>query len=127
MDANESLKPARRKRGGQPGNKNRLKHGFYAHSFDPLEDADLDTMVAAGLQDEVAMLRVVIRRLFDLSRGCRDLDEMINSAGALGMLATRLAGMLRTQKILNGGDEAGVTESISRALADIVDELKLKI
>ena len=54
----------KRKRGAQLGNLNALQHGFYSRRFREEEIADLESL-SEGLQDEAAMLRVLIRRVFD--------------------------------------------------------------
>ena len=52
------------KLGDSQGNWNALKHGYYSKRFNPLELKDLDTVLTDGLQDEIALLRVIIRRVF---------------------------------------------------------------
>jgi hypothetical protein len=52
-----------RKPGGQPGNQNALKHGFYSRYFSPLEVEELQVSSIDGLNHEVVLLRVMIRRL----------------------------------------------------------------
>lgn len=133
-------KPKKRKKGGQPGNTNALRHGFYSRKFQELEAADLDK-IRAGLVDEIAMLRVSIRRVFDHSTDLaeaieeikRDLIEksatdgdnsqafsklnVLSSAlSTLGIATTRLAHMLRTQKFLDGGSDDPLEELILEAL-----------
>ena len=54
-------KPPRR-RGAPFGNRNALKHGFYARNFDPGDTKDLDEHEFDGLTDEIILLRVYIRR-----------------------------------------------------------------
>ena len=49
------------------GTINALKHGFYSQRFSPIELQDLDIALADGLDDEIALLRVTIRRVFDLA------------------------------------------------------------
>ena len=50
------------KRGGQPGNQNARKHGFYSNTMDEEEWLDLEqAMVAQGLDEEIAMMRVKIK------------------------------------------------------------------
>jgi hypothetical protein len=56
-----------RHRGAQPGNTNALKHGFYSARFSPLEARDLDVALRDGVEDEIALLRITIRRVFDLA------------------------------------------------------------
>lgn len=115
---------APRRKGAQPGNANALRHGFYSNSFQFGELADLDTALNNDLQDEITMLRVITRRVMALSSGDLSLDEAINALGALGLSSTRLAGLLRTQRILNGED-AGAIQAISDALTQINIEMGL--
>ncbi|NMC53936.1 MAG: hypothetical protein GYA48_09920 [Chloroflexi bacterium] len=95
---------APRRRGGQPGNKNALKHGFYSPGFNPTEQEDLEALAGqVDLSDEIAMMRVIMRRVFEQAGECADLGEWSAALGALGAAASRMAGLLRTQKILAGG------------------------
>jgi hypothetical protein len=48
------------------------------------------------------MMRVVTRRLLKMARGCKDMGELINIQGALGLASTRVSGLMRTQKFLGG-------------------------
>jgi hypothetical protein len=51
---------AKRQRGGQPGNLNALKHGFYSKTFKKIETEDLESMGGEGLEDEIEMMRIVM-------------------------------------------------------------------
>ena len=73
------------------------------------------------------MLRVFTRRVFELADGIQDLNEARQSLGALGLAATRLAALLKSQMFLEGDQSDEVKQTISKCLTDIVDELKLKI
>ena len=55
-------KPRSRKRGGQPGNTNAYKHGFYTKNFSPAERKGLQATQGVVLGDEIALLRVLIKR-----------------------------------------------------------------
>jgi len=73
----------KRTRGGQVGNTNALKHGFYASVFKPGEIRKLEEMNKTEINDEIALLRVLIKRtvvsmyclsnldIFDYLRGIR--------------------------------------------------------
>ena len=72
-----------RKPGAQPGNRpfkqcsllpNALKHGFYSRLFSNQEHLDIETLNQDGLDSEIAMLRIVTRRVLDLSSGVEDLE-----------------------------------------------------
>lgn len=91
--------------GGQPGNWNSFKHGFYSKRYLPLELSELDIALGDGLMDEIALLRVIIRRVFEFANDheTQDLDMWSRSLNTLGSASTRLAGLLRTHQIIGGG------------------------
>ncbi len=112
-----------RKRGGQPGNKNALKHGFYSPHFKPTEAADLETLEDdSNLTSEIHMMRVIIRRVFEQAQACPDLETWAAVLGSLGAASTRLAGLLRTQKLLDGGG-SDVADALSQALKEVTSEI----
>ena len=116
-----------RKRGGQAGNTNALKHGFYSRHFKPIEDADLETALIEGLQNEVQMLRVMIRRVVDLSskgEAAANLETAISSLNSLGIASTRLASLLKMERLI-GGKSSQVSEVLTRALDDVLSELRV--
>ena len=115
----------KRKRGGQPGNTNALKHGFYSHRFKSIELSDLDSALSDGLTDEIALLRVIIRRVFEYAdTGAEDLDAWSRALNTLGAASTRLAGLLRTQQII-AGDGGDVVSVLSQAIGEVAHDLGL--
>jgi hypothetical protein len=112
----------KRNRGGQPGNKNAFKHGFYQLHFDRAEVRDLGTLSADDLASEIAMQRVASRRVFEQ---LDDAASPIEAAAMLEILAksnVAVATLMRTKKYLSveGGDPAG---DLQRALAEVVAEM----
>ena len=57
-----TIESEKRKRGGQPGNINAIKHGFYSKNFSLAERRGLKVTEGVVLGDEIALLRVLIRR-----------------------------------------------------------------
>jgi hypothetical protein len=112
------------------GNTNALKHGFYARSFKSRELADLDILMEAGDQtnliDEIAMLRVTMRRCLEMANGIDDIETAIKWLGVLGATATRIAGLLRTQKILGSDSQSAELDAISQALDMIAHDWHLE-
>ena len=108
-----------RKRGGQPGNLNALKHGFYSKHFRNAELQELEE--ARDLQEEIGMMRVVIRRLLKMARECKDMGELIQVLNTLGLASTRVAGLMKTQKFL-GGKRDSHEEMLDRAINDVLKE-----
>ena len=110
--------------GGQQGNHNALKHGFYSPRFNNIELSDLETALGDGLVDEIALLRVIIRRVFEFSNDdeAQNLDTWTRSLNTLGAAATRLAGLLRTQLII-GGDQGSTLDELAKAFGEVAHEL----
>ena len=65
MDSRKSAQqPLRRRRGAPIGNQNARTHGFYSSHFTEKEqDSFQDAVHLNGLQGEIALLRLKIRRL----------------------------------------------------------------
>lgn len=76
----------------------------------------------ADLSGEIAMMRVVIRRVFEHVDNCGDILEWSAALGSLGAASTRLAGLLRTQKLLAGGG-SDVAEALSQALREVTSDI----
>ena len=109
-----------------PERTNSRQQGFYAQAFRSGELADLDAMLAEGLQDEIAMLRLATRRVIAFLDEFQTPKEAVATLGALGLAATRLSTLLRTQKLLAGG-EHDTSAALSQALAEVVKELGLDV
>ena len=99
--------------------------GFYGEEFTRLEAADLQGALSTGLQDEIALLRVAMRRLFTYANQSEETDpqrwaRVLNSlAGA----AARLSTLLRTQKELGGSEEDEIMAALNQALKEVNEGL----
>ncbi len=121
MDEQSTSQP--RKRGAQPGNSNAFKHGFYSRWFREIELSDLENNAAPGVWDEINMLKVLMRRLFELVN-CEepDIETLTKTLTAIGRGAFHLGGLIRLQTAIEGeADE--VAEALSAALKDVIGEL----
>ncbi|MDR3577853.1 MAG: hypothetical protein P4L50_28655 [Anaerolineaceae bacterium] len=109
---------ARRRRGGQRGNHNALKHGFYAHQFNPADLKDLEKCEFSGLADEIALLRVQIRRLVALSEQDQTLAEAAFTLRVLSLAALAVNRLVRTQHAI-GAQGSGMGDLLSEALHEM--------
>jgi hypothetical protein len=127
-----------RKVGAPYGNHNALKHGFYSHHFRSGELSDLEAVNAEGLQDEIAAMRIYIRRFIaSSSQGSAPGDSATHNSAAIapypdmvfldamGLAATRLACLLKTQKLLDR-QYPKAFEDLGQALAEVTKELGLQ-
>ena len=130
-NSNESnQKPAARRRGGQPGNHNALKHGLYTQEvWSELKPRKTAGEAEAGLEAtdllaEVAMLRSLIRRLFVSAWSEESTGGLIEVLRALGVASTRLAVLLRTQRLLDGEQGSQAMLMIQEALTEVMAEME---
>jgi len=115
--------PPKRRRGAPPGNSNALKHGFYARHYRKSDIADLDSRPSsAGLQDEINLLRVYIRRVVELSHDAASLPEAVSLLRVLSLAATSLTRLIRTQSYI-ASINTPYKEEIEQALSEVLVEL----
>lgn len=124
-----------KKRGAQPGNKNALRHGFYASKFTQDEKTRLDGQTATDVTAEIALLRVCIDRLlneldFDPiertdanGNTSRDM-HYLHQLNTLSTIAASIGTLARTEYLIRGKSE-GVQQSILEALELVRLELGL--
>lgn len=113
----------KRKGGGQPGNTNAIKSGYYSHTYRPLELSDLETELRDGLTDEIANVRVAIRRLMEIANGEENKGDLMDTLALLVSSGVGLAHMLRTQESL-GSRTTEVATLLSRAIQEAMDDWK---
>lgn len=127
--------PRKSKPGGQPGNKNALKHGFYAQRFTAEEQKRLDAQSPTDVQAEIALLRVCIDRLYDQlyfepaylpnkdggQSEQRD-DHYLRQLNTLSIMTQSLATLARTHHLIHG--KAG---SVQDAILQALEEIRLEM
>lgn len=116
-----------RRRGAPPGNKNALQHGFYSRHFDALEDSDLDLFLITDLDNEIHMLRVAMRRLFEGTQTPEGIDLPMTAGNltALGSTATSLAHLIREKVLLEGAQDKKVSDATAAAISEVTEYLRV--
>lgn len=124
-----------RKQGGQPGNKNAEKHGFYSKNFTADEKKRIDTADRFSLEHELDLLRVHIDRLIqeisfeeishhdDKGNETRD-GHYLAQLNTLSIMTQSLSTLIRTH-YLTRGKGGTVEQGIMEALEELRIELGL--
>lgn len=128
-------KTTARKSGGQPGNKNALRHGFYANRFTAEENKRLDSQESTDVKAEIALLRVCIDRLYDQlyfeptylqnkDGGQSDLrdDHYLKQLNTLAIMSQSIATLARTDHLIHGK-----TGDVQDAILKALEELRLEM
>ena len=89
----------KRKRGAPAGNKNAVKHGFYATHFNPQENADFESMKPLGVFDEIQLIRALMRRVLASSATVTTHAENLETLRVISLATHALTRLIRTQLI----------------------------
>jgi hypothetical protein len=65
MPPQKPPKPQKRKPGGQPGNQNAFKHGYYSRIFKEREGEILSALSIEEIQEEIELTRINNRRILE--------------------------------------------------------------
>jgi len=121
----EPQEPTRRKRGGQPGNLNALKHGHYSRRVREPE-AEVD------LEQEIILMRTLVRRISEQAEKPEaQLDVLFKTLNAIGAATERLARVLKVQKVLGEATISGevnisAEEAILQAISEVAKEMGIQ-
>ena len=109
----------KREKGGQPGNQNARKHGFYSKVLDEAEQFDFELASGVnGIDDEIALLRVKIKSI--LGDDPKNLRLLLEATNALERL-------VRTRYRITKEQRKGFKEAIGNVLRDVAIPLGLTI
>ena len=111
-----------RRRGGQPGNNNARKHGFYASHLPQSDRRALATSKFSGLTEEIALMRASIRRIVSLTPPPDDFYANLDWLRTLCLATTALTRMVRTDAQL-GTDDSEFAQARDIALRELAKEL----
>jgi hypothetical protein len=113
--------PSARPRGGAPfGNLNALKHGFYSRRFRKSEMDDLENTDFTGLRDEIAMLRVSIRRIMEWGSAIQSFPDAMTFLRVIALATASLSRLIRTQQAIGGSEFESV---IVQAISEVAEEM----
>jgi len=130
------VKPnTQRKPGGQPGNKNAMRHGFYTKRFTADENKRLDGIEPTDLLSEIAFIRVCIDRLAgelnfdpayltDIQKNETRDPHYLSQLNTLSIMTQSLSTLTRTHHLIHG-KSGNVIDAIQQALEELRLEMGL--
>ncbi|OGN90597.1 MAG: hypothetical protein A2Y88_06260 [Chloroflexi bacterium RBG_13_48_10] len=121
LDHNPSQK---RHRGGQPGNVNALKHGFYTRRFTHTDLAGVESIDYNGLIEEITIIRLYARRLIELDTQSADISQVANILRILCLASLTITRLVKTSQFLQSGNDS-TSSDLHRALQHLTEVLKL--
>jgi hypothetical protein len=124
--AAKASQPGRRKSGGQPGNTNAIKHGFYSKNFSLAERRGLQAAEGLVLVDEISLLRVLIRRFAEQIQANQgvSINESAQYLSVASEAMSRLANLLRTDHMLGGSQTDTFMTQLGIAMSSVLEEMR---
>ncbi len=94
------MPPSSRRQGGQPGNTNALKHGFYTRRFRKRDLSGVESINLKNLAEEVALIRIFTRRMVEDSVKDPDYYDNISVLRAICLASGTISRIIKTQTFL---------------------------
>jgi RNA polymerase-binding transcription factor DksA len=103
MNESEVDGSVKRNRGGQLGNHNAFKHGFYSELYKRTEKEKLSQLQNADLTGEIELLRIQLNRYLESesTQDQLDYETRLQALRTVSLAVECLNRMIRTQAILN--------------------------
>jgi hypothetical protein len=121
-DSNIEIIRSKGKRGGQPGNKNALRHGFYARNLGMSSPSKLNEFELRNLLGEAAMLKDYMYILYNKNLESHDSIVLAETLRALSMAGMALSRLLQVHnEIRLARSNPNVESSLSHLLSDMND------
>jgi len=114
----------KRHRGGQPGNINALKHGFYTRRFSQTDLAGVESTDYNGLMEEIAIIRLYARRLIELDNPSADISQVANILRILCLASITITRLVKTSQFLQSSGNSNDSD-LHMALVHLTSVLKL--
>jgi hypothetical protein len=111
-----------RKPGGQPGNKNAEKHGFYSRNFTKDETTRLESSDRYSLDDELDLLRVYVDRISKNVRLNQIGEDDLKALNTLSLMTQSISTMIRTHYLTKGKGGA-----IEQGILEALEEIRLEM
>jgi|GEM_PF-1354444 len=109
MDSAPASPKPHRRRGGQPGNQNALRHGLYAKNLGQISPFEYDEADMRNLLGEVAMLKDIMYQLYTRAEGCEDTDQLNNLLRGLSIAGISISRLLQIHSRVAIMREGGIT------------------
>jgi len=111
-----------KRRGGQPGNTNAVKHGLYSRRFDP-EEIEALSGTQDGVKDEIEVCRVTLLRILKYLEGVDESKMKPEDYAAVVSLITKNAAtvgrLMQVDKALNDSANVGIHAQLLAALEEV--------
>ena len=118
---NSSLSRPRRP-GGQIGNMNALKHGFYTRRINKRDLSGVENTNIKGLAEEIALIRIFTRRLVESCDPSADLYDLAGVLRTICLATSAITRIIKAQAFLVN-DPNDFYSSVDQAIREVRIEM----
>jgi hypothetical protein len=122
---NSTLTPPRR-RGGQPGNLNALRHGFYTRRIHKRDLSGVEDTSIKGLAEEIALIRIFTRKLIECGTDTADLYEIAGILRTICLASGTITRIIKAQSFLVN-DPTNFYQDVDEAIRQVRLEMGLDL
>jgi hypothetical protein len=129
-DESGTMTVVQRKRGGQLGNQNALRHGFYAANLGQISPRQYDETEMRNLLGQAAMLKDYMYKLYTKNADSTDSNTIIESLRALSLAGVSIARVLQAHndlRLYGSKTDSSLDQLLSSldAASDLAESLDL--
>ena len=126
-DQTDSL-PPKRKRGGQPGNLNGLKHGLYIEGRSIRNTTPIERAQLFDLNDIIVHFKDYMNSLYEQGLKCKTIDEFNDTMHSMSLAATALTRMMNLHnQFQNSSLPVDFVVTKKTTVLNLVDHYKKKM
>ena len=111
-----------KRRGGQPGNQNAVKHGLYSKRFSPEEVEGLAGM-EIGLTEEIEVNRVILSRILkyigEIDPQAMEIEDYVALMNLVSKNTATTSRLMQVHKALTDAQNVGLGAQLLAALEDV--------
>ncbi len=119
-----TYKPTGRKGGGQPGNKNAIKHGIYSQHISIQDDEEVGPMPLDHNDDELAFARVRLKDCI-LKQQSAPPEEWLSYEKAITVYLAKIVAMVHHNAVL-GADKKEAFMTVMEMIRQVNEEQHVK-
>ena len=116
--------PSPRRPGGQLGNINALKHGFYTRRFKKRDLSGVESTSIKGLAEEIALIRIFTRKLIESANPSADLYELAGVLRTICLASATITRIIKAQAFLTN-DPSDFYRDVDEAIRQVRIEMGL--
>lgn len=109
----------------QPVRRRKRRHGFYSRAWQQAGAAGLEPPSPRSLEEEVALLRLYMRRLVEADQSETDLKTMQELIRTLSVACQTIVRLVKAQSGLHRDEDGELQQALDQAIREVTQEFGL--